>query len=321
MTRLHDAAVAITHTIPPHAEPGADLTVAVSVSCPLGCDLHGQRVLLSTGEGDEVDSELVAGEDSVASTEPFNLHVPENVGEHVWQITFPRHEHEGSVHLETTCLVPVVVGQHKTSMAVWGVPTPVVAGSVFRVRVGVQCAGLCRLTGQFVEVRNEAGTQLGAARLGDAPLDSTPGLYWAEVELPAPTTTGVSQLVAAFAPQGSGAAHEPSRAGFSFRTDPAPEHTLAVKVVARDTRLPVDDVEVHCGLYAACTDAQGVVAIRVPTGTYTITTRKDGFRSRPETVDVQRDQTILVEAASVPTKAEREADVAKMMGYGDYPWG
>ena len=50
---------------------------------------------------------------------------------------------------------------HPTSIAVWGVPSPVVVDGRFAVQVGVKCAAGCALAGQPVVVRDEAGADIG----------------------------------------------------------------------------------------------------------------------------------------------------------------
>ena len=98
---------------------------------------------------------------------------------------------------------------HSTSIAVWGVPSPVAADGRFTVRVGVKCAAGCPLTGQPVAVRNEAGAGVGRGRLGAAPEPGTRALYRTDLTLTAPAREGIHAWTVVFAAAG---------------TDPAPAH-------------------------------------------------------------------------------------------------
>ena len=105
--------------------------------------------------------------------------------------------------------VKPAAASHATSIAVWGVPSPVVADGRFTVRVGVKCAAGCPLTGQPVAVRNEAGAGVGRGRLGAAPEPGTRALYRTDLTLTAPAREGVHAWTVVFA---------------AAETDPAPAH-------------------------------------------------------------------------------------------------
>lgn len=105
---------------------------------------------------------------------------------------------------------------HPTSLAVWGVPSPVVVNRHFRVTVGVKCADACPLAGQRVVVHDETGAEVGNGRLGESPVPGTHALYAAEVTLTAPAREGVHSWSAAFAAESRPAT--PAESG-----EPAPE--------------------------------------------------------------------------------------------------
>ena len=87
---------------------------------------------------------------------------------------------------------------HPTSIAVWGVPSPVVASRRFAATVGVKCAAGCPLPGRQVVVRDAAGADVGHGSLGESPAPGTRALYAAEVMLEAPAEEGVHAWTAAF---------------------------------------------------------------------------------------------------------------------------
>jgi len=121
---------------------------------------------------------------------------------------------------------------HPTSIAVWGVPSPVVVSRRFAATVGVKCAAGCPLAGREVVVRDAVGADVGHGSLGESPAPGTRALYAAEVMLEAPAEEGVHAWTAAFGgterdaapaqPSVSPQEASPSRAG-----QPAPPATPA----------------------------------------------------------------------------------------------
>ncbi len=97
---------------------------------------------------------------------------------------------------------------HPTSVAIWGVPSPVAAGSRFTVTVGVKCADACRLAGRPVVIRDGTGRDLGRGTLGAEPAAGTRALYAAAVPLTAPPEPGMHAWTAAF--PGAEAAEPPA---------------------------------------------------------------------------------------------------------------
>lgn len=207
---------------------------------------------------------------------------------------------------------------HPTSLAVWGVPSPVVVNRHFRVTVGVKCADACPLAGQRVVVHDETGAEVGNGRLGESPAPGTHALYAAEVTLTAPAREGVHSWTAAFAPESrpgtpaeSGAhasaysgppaaaesAHAVSQATFGFRAAAPPEHRVCVTVRDRDTGAPLQGVEVCVGAYRASTGESGRASVEVPGGRYDLYTRKAGYAAHTGSATVDRDVTLEVAAA------------------------
>jgi hypothetical protein len=228
-------------------------------------------------------------------------------------------------------------------MAVWDVPSPVVINRSFKVKVGVTCAATCQLFGRLIEVCDEAGARIGESRLGETPWPGTAALYVAEVELAAPATEGMASWSARFlgntsaalssklpqtspstkereaAGRGGGAPrpsekdpglpHAEASATFSFRTAKPPEHRVTVKVTAKGTEAPLENVEVRLGVYRASTDAQGLASLELPGGVYGLDAWKAGYETLPRTVEVGKDLMVHVEAVCVPEKDPDDAQV------------
>lgn len=223
---------------------------------------------------------------------------------------------------------PATPAPHPTSVAVWGVPSPVVAGRPFTATVGVRCASGCRLSGMPVVVRDAAGAAVGEGRLGETPAPGTRALFAAEVSLVAPEAGGVHSRTAAFAgsaspgdaeaagtgaaavrdeagaasrteaaDDGPEAAHAGSSSTFSFRTAGPPDHRVAVTVREQEAGAPVAGAEVRVGLYRAATDAGGLAVLDVPAGEYDVWARKAGYEPRAGRVVVTGDVACRIDVA------------------------
>jgi hypothetical protein len=298
--------VDVSPAIPSEVYAGSNVGMTVSVSCASGCDLRGGRVKIVDADRVLMTSELADFDGSSNATRESVVGIPEQPGDHSWNVEFEGAEtgdiaHEGSV-------MPVVFSAkpHDTSMIVWSRPAPVAIGSRFEVRVGVRCSAGCDLTGQLVEIRDHAGSPVGEGRLGSTPWPGTESLYVGDVSLPAPATEGVSSWSALFAADGLHLPHEGASAIFGFRTARPPEHTVVVKVVEEGTEAPLVDIEVHVGLfYRASTDAQGMAKVELPKGTYEVKIRKRGYEALPMALEVVEDIAVRVSAHPVQ---ERDPD-------------
>jgi hypothetical protein len=236
----------------------------------------------------------------------FTFQAPKQVGEYTWMLVCPRHETDNVIHQETVLPISFRTLPHKTSITVWDVPSPVVMNGSFHAKVGIKCAVRCRLTGQLVEVRDETGNKTGEGTLGEIPWQGTDALYWADANLAAPMTDGVSSWAARFTGAELELAHEEASVNFSFRVDTPPEHRVTIKVIADDTQAPIGNAEVRLGFYTTFTDEGGVASFDLPKGNHDLKIWKDGYKGPPMTVNVSANVTIRVEALKVLTEAEVE---------------
>lgn len=207
---------------------------------------------------------------------------------------------------------------HETSMAVWDERTPAVVGSSINVHVGLACAEGCRLSGRFVEVLDEKGQVVAEGRLGAAPLAGTEALYWTDLTLKAPTQAGIANFSARFVETVAELGHDSASIRFSCRITPVPEHKVTVTVIDKHTGIGEHDVEVRLGLYIHRTDTRGVVRIDVPSGTYDLSIRKDGFGAAPTVIDVSADTAVRIDGMSGPTMAEV---APRLTAFEGFPWG
>ena len=180
-------------------------------------------------------------------------------------------------------------GPHVATALVWDVPSFVPAGSRFSVSVGAKCPNGCSLAGAPLEVVDETGTRLVAARLGRKPFAGTSGLYWAAAQVVTPARAGLSTWSVVM----SICDHTCLAAPLAFTVAELPHCVLTVAVV--DGRgAPVFDAVVMAGRFRASTDSAGVAQVPASLGRCEILVLKAGLAAPATTITVNRDASLCI---------------------------
>ncbi len=233
-TRSHRVSLEVVPPVPDELPVGASASFKVRV-CGTDADLRGARVEVVASEYLVASPALAERGDGFTETAGIAVRAPATLGTYSLVIVFPRQQIGRDVFEKCELPIAFKTVPHKTSVAVWGVTSPVEAGGRLAVTVGVKSAGGCALKGATVEIVDEARTQICRGRLGDAPWPGT-GLYWAEIGLAAPEPTGTHSWRAVFPAQEAKLAHDASDAAFGFAVVPPPEHRLTVRVTEAEVR-------------------------------------------------------------------------------------
>ena len=296
---IHETNLELSQSVPPEVAVGTEIAVKVRVWCPSGCDLRGGPVIVKAGEETVATGELTEWIDGRSATGGLTIKVPGQLGEYAWSILVPRRKIHGVVHKRSALPISFRTVPHATSLAVVN-PSPVVMGSPFRIKVGAKSTGACELRGAQVEIRDETGARVGVGTLGDTPWAETSALYWTEVDLAAPMKEGVVSWSARFAPSALEIPHDGSSSEFSFAAVRPPEHSVTVKVIEKDTGVPIADAQVRLGAHRASTDESGLAELKTSSGTYDVIAWKGGYHSPAMTVAVTEDVGVQIEAAVIP---------------------
>jgi hypothetical protein len=202
------------------------------------------------------------------------------------------------------------MGAHATSLAVWAIPSPVVAGARFEIMVGAKSSFGAALAGGTIEVCDESAVVVARARLGDTPLPGTGALYWTQLELLAPIKAGLCAWSVRFEPTELELPHEPASSQFSVLIVRPPEHRLTIKVIEKDTSAPIANAQLRLGAYRAATDLSGLAQVDLPKGVYDLNVWKVGYEAPAKTVELNESRSVEVEVLSVP---EENPDAAWLM--------
>ena len=302
--RAHQTNISMAEAAPVEIDAGTDMALKVKVSCSSECDLQGFPVFICDDEGAAVEEVELAEFDGAANeTDGFVVKAPIRPGEYTWTTVFPAQEKEGISHEESSASFSFFAKPHSTSIAVWDVPSPVAFHDKFEIKVGVKCSAECSLVGHKIEIYDQEAEKVVTDTLGDTPWPGTRGLYWAEVQLEAPSLEGYHGWRAKFPKPDLELPHEEASYSFGFATGRAPEHLVTVEVIEQDSSGPIGKAQVvlrpRSGYaFRGLTDESGAAKVGVPKGEYTLLVSKGNeYAAFQTTVEVSDDVTVKAELA------------------------
>ena len=305
---VHEPHLEVSRWFPSEVATGSELTFKVRINCPSGCDLRGTEVVVEATQGPVITSELVSWDQGINETDEVTLRAPSEIGEHEWSVLSRPQTSEPPGHTGTLLPVPFSTEAHKTSLAIWDLPSPAVIGESFTVKIGAKCAEGCDLQGRRFEIYDGSGDILTTAEFGKGFWPGSDALYWAEVELVAPTAEGVVSWSVGFPAADLELPHQEASSKFGFAATKPPEHRLTVEVAEMGSTVPVPNAEVSLGAYRASTDESGRSIVSVAAGTYELAVWKVGYEAPARALEVSQDLTVKVQVTALPDRSSWEDD-------------
>ena len=171
----------------------------------------------------------------------------------------------------------------ETSIAVWDVPMPVVAGETFAIKVGANAKGAT------IEVNDDSGI-VTSGTLGSAPWPGTDALCWTELQMSAPQM-GVARYAVRCGT---------AETWFSVIAAAKPACTLSVQITERDSKAALAGVEIRLGPFHARTDKAGRAELRVCPGEYQLQLWRTAHIAQPTAIKVEGDTNIDLTMVHVP---------------------
>jgi hypothetical protein len=194
----------------------------------------------------------------------------------------------------------IVTDQNETSLAVWDVPMPAVAGQPFAIKVGAKSASGRALAGRRIEVSDATGAVVASGTLGQAPWAGTEALYWTALDVPAPAQQQLAEYAVRLIPGPGKPADDAMATRFSVAATARLEHTLTVKVTRQDTAAALGGVEIRLGPFHARTDAAGRAELHVCKGAYQLQLWRTAHNAPPQAIDVKSDMNLELTMVHVP---------------------
>jgi hypothetical protein len=300
----HSTTIELSEPVPAEVAAGTELVLKIKLTCAAGCDLHSLPLMI-TGPDDEAGASCHINDNGEIA-----IKVLPKVGPQSFTIAFGPHEAAGIRHEPCSLSLTVNAIPHGTSLAVWDIPSPIVKGELFAIKVGAKSAANAELKGLEIGVFDDNDTVAARGRLRDTPWPGTTALYWEEVELPAPAEEGLSRWSVRFAPAGLALPHDGTAAEFTAAIVPPPQHRLTVKVIEQQSKAPIEDVQIRLGAFRGATGPLGLAEVMMPTGRYDLQIWKAGYEAPARPVDINADLAVEIEAVVLP---EEDPDAAWTM--------
>jgi len=305
----HQTNTEMIKSSPAEVDAGTDIALKVKVSCPSACDLRGKTVRIIAQDSTVTKEVALTGfEEGINDTDEFTVKAPIELGACTWSVVFPAQEVGGVLHEESSTTVMFNVKPHSTSMAVWGVPSPIALNDKFKIKVGVKCSAECNLMDKKIGIYGQKGKKVATGALGGVPWPGTSGLYWAEVELEAPGVEGFYRWRVKFPKPHLELPHEEASYHFAFSTATPPEHVVRVEVIDKDVDEPLQNALVTLiprdtvyAPYRKRTDDRGVAWLTVPKGEYQLCVDESDSRPFETTAEVAGDTEVKVELIYQPS--------------------
>jgi hypothetical protein len=193
---------------------------------------------------------------------------------------------------------PVVnapVAPHTTDVVVWDIPSAVVAGERFRIKVGIKCSDECDLTKSDFEIHDHEGTRVATGTLTGDRWPGTTGLYVAEVELEAPAAEGLYTWSVNMPGSDGEIPHAEGSTSFGVRVVSHPDYLVTVEAFDRESQQPLSAARVVMHPYKAVTDEHGRAEVRVAKGTYTLFVSQTRYLTFGLPIEVTADMTARAE--------------------------
>ncbi len=304
---IHSTMIGVIEPVSPEVAAGTAVTLKVTAVCPRGCNLAGMPIKIIAASGAESEFAFEPNSDDVAEV---TLDAPNQTGEHSWTVAFGPHDVADIAHDQATLTIQSRVVAHVTSLAVWSIPSPVVMGDRFAIKVGAKSSAGIALATERVEIRDEFGVVVGQACLGETPFPQTTALHWTTVELTAPSRDGLRTWSIDFEPKGTDLPHVRATTTFSTSVVRPPEHRLTIRVVEKDTSAPIADAHVRLGAYRAATSPLGLAELDMPAGVYELDIWKVGYVAPTSKVSLDKNMLVEVKALSV---REEDPDAVWLM--------
>src|SRR6266568_993128 len=290
----HSTAIELSEPTPAEVAAGSELVLKIKLTCAADCDLHNLPLTIKGPD----DSAAAAGH--INDSGEVTLRIPPEVGPQSFTIAFGPHEADDIRHEPCTLSLTINSVPHGTSLAVWDIPSPIMKGERFTIKVGAKSAANAELKSLEIAIFDNSNKVAARGRLRETPWPGTSALYWDEVELTAPAEEGLRRWSVRFAAEGPALPHDGTAAEFSAMVARPPEHRLTVKVVEQQSKAPIADVQVRLGPFRGTTDPAGIAEVMMPKGTYDLHVWKAAYEAPGHSIEIEGDLSIEVEAVFVP---------------------
>ena len=286
---------------PDDIDAGAVMMLHAEVSGSPPIDMRGRELAIKDQSGADVGVLTLAEYDGEASsTGALKITAPLQTGEHVWSALCPAFLVNNISYPEILADVSFTVKPHAIRVLAWDVPTAVVGGEAFKIKIGIKCSSECQFANEELGIKDflvldHEGVEVATGEISGDLWPDTTGLYFTEIELDAPSSEGLYNWTVRCSGGIGSVPHAEGAATFGLRVVGEPEHWISVEAIDKATQAPLGGARVVLHPYATVSDEQGVAQIRVARGAYQLFVAQTAYLTFGQPVDVTADMSIRAE--------------------------
>jgi hypothetical protein len=244
---------------------------------------------------DACSVELTQFDGETNRTDEFAVKAPVKAEAYTWLAVCPAIVKAGISYVEASTPISFTVKRHTTHVVAWDVPSAIVSGERFRIKVGIKCSSECRLANRDFEIYDHEGIQVATGTLPGDRWPGTTGLSVAEVELQAPASEGLYSWSVKGPGSDVGIPHAEGSNSFGVRVVSHPECLVTVETVDRISQTPLGGARVVMHPYKAVTDGRGIAQMRVAKGEYRLFVSQTKYLTFAVPVEITADMTARAE--------------------------
>lgn len=293
---------------PSDVAAGAEFTLTGRVVCDPPVDLRGSPFWILDHEGNRVAEVTFKDFDGTVNIAAQAVaRAPDVPRSYTWSavVVSDQRTEDDSIRRPPGQSTPFsfTVAPHATRLMVWDVPSAIETSDSFAIKIGLKCASGCDMDGRAVAILDQTGEDVGAARISETLWPDSDGLYFVEVELTAPDTTGQYQWQVRAASHEAEYPHGATAIAFGVHTVARAECTVRIEAVDSVEDEPLRNMSVVMHPYRARTDDAGVAEIRVARGRYSVFLSGRGYYPMRREMDVIKDVTTRAALEAEPPQS------------------
>jgi len=281
---------------PAIVDSGAELSLHARVLCSPSCDLTGHSLRVRDDAGADAGIlELNETDEDENAAGMVALNAPLKTGDYVWSVLSPAVVKKAVSYEEASKAISFSVKPHTTRALAWDIPSAVVTGETFEIKIGIKCSSECVFANKAFAIHNDEGVEVAAGILPGEIWPGTSGLYFSAVELKAPSAAGLYHWSLKCAGRDLAIPHAEGAAQFSLRVVSVPDCVVTVEAVDKISQEPLAGAQVGLHPYKAVTDERGFAEIKVAKGAYDLFVAKAQYLTLGLPVEVTADMTARAE--------------------------
>lgn len=291
----------VVEAAPDNVDAGAVMMLHAEVSSSPPSDLRGQGVVIKDQSGADLGVlELTEFDGEASSIGTLKITAPLQTGEHVWSAVFPAHTTREISYREVSADISFTVKPHAIRVLAWDVPTAVVGGEAFKMKIGLKCSSECQFAKEALgikdfQVLDHEGVEIARGEISGDLWPETTGLYFTEIKLDAPSSEGLYNWSVTCSGANGSVPHAGGTATFGLRVVGQPEHLISVEAIDKASQTPLGNARIVMHPYATVSNEKGLAQIRVAKGRYQLFVAQTAYLTFGQPVEVAADMSIRAE--------------------------